>query len=181
MKIDKKTIIAVVLVAVALVVVIYQFKGSIPSPTATITGTISSAPKGPQSQVSTTVAQAGMAAAARNEYETYMANVTESDLDYGSKDFRNPMEPLVSAPTPTKPKPSGPATKVSVGPSDALTKGYTIEGIVWNEIEPLALVNGQVVSMGERLNDGSLITEITADTVRFTNNGIKYYLVFREE
>ena len=97
MKIDKKTIIAVVLVAVALVVVIYRLKGVVPSPTSMITSTISSEPKGQgttasQSQVSTTVA-----AAPRNEYETYMANVTESDLAYGSKDFRNPMEPLVSA------------------------------------------------------------------------------------
>jgi hypothetical protein len=91
------------------------------------------------------------------------------------------MNPLVSAPTPAKRRPSGPATKVSVGPTDALKKGYTIEGIVWNEVEPLALLNGQVVSVGENLNDGSLITEITADTVRFTTNGIEYYLVFRGE
>jgi len=181
MKIDKKAIIAVVLVAVALVVVVYQLRGVVPSPKAAITSTISSAPKAPGAASQPAVAQAGMAAASRDEYETYMADVAESDIDYGSKDFRNPMKPLVSRPTSKKRKPSGPATKVSVGPTNAIAKGYTIEGIVWNEVEPLALVNGQVVSVGENLNDGSLINEITADTVRFTNNGIEYYLVFREE
>ena len=76
------------------------------------------------------------------------------------------MRPLVSDPKPDGAKPSGPATNVTVGPTDALSKGYTIEGIVWNEVQPLALVNEQVVSVGERLTDGALITEITPDTLR---------------
>lgn len=182
MKIDKKTIIALVLVVVAAVVVVRRLKDVVPSPTETIRNTISNAaPEGPghASQAST----ADPEQAPKDEYEIIIAGVMEADLDYRDKDFRNPMEPLVSERIEgtAKSKPSGPATNVSVGPTDALKKGYTIEGIVWNEVEPLALVNGQVVAVGEQLNDGSIITEISADTVRFTHNAIEYYLVFRGE
>ena len=69
-----------------------------------------------------------------------------------------------------------------MGWTNAVAKGYSIEGIVWDEAAPpLAIINDQVVGVGESLDDGSRITEITADTVRFTKDGSKYYLVFREE
>ena len=59
--------------------------------------------------------------------------------------------------------------------------GYTLEGIVWGEIDSFALVNNQVVGVGEKLDDGALVTQITRDTGRFIRDGNKYYLVLREE
>ena len=35
--------------------------------------------------------------------------------------------------------------------------------------------------IGEKLEDGAVVTDITRDTVRFSRNGQRYYLVLREE
>ena len=91
------------------------------------------------------------------------------------------MTPLVEKLNRDQARAAGPATKVVAPLTDARSMGYSIEGIVWNDFNPLALVNNQVVGIGEKLDDGALITTITQDTVRFTRNGMRYYLVLREE
>lgn len=184
MKVDKKTILAIVLGAVALGVVMYQFAGvfssnakaltsavAAPTPSPVVTGPESASASFEDESISEPTI----------DYEGFMASVRETDLDYGSRIFRNPMTPLISGDKQNSSKASGPAAKVALGPTDALSLGYSFEGIVWNEADPLALVNDQVVGVGEQLSDGSLITEITHDTVRFTKNGKNYFMVFKEE
>ena len=111
-------------------------------------------------------------------YTMYIAGLSESDIDFSTRDFKNPMSALIHE---NDSSPSGPATKVAVSPTDAMAAGYSLEGIVWNNNNPLALVNNQVVGSGEKLEDGAVVTEITRDTVRFNKNGNRYYLVLREE
>ena len=185
MKMDKKTVIAIVLAVAAVGLILYQFKGAFSSAKTMIA---SSAPVAtPQSAAAASQPQPSTSSpehARLDDYTALIAELDESDIAFENKIFKNPMRPLVSDATRgtrEAVKDSGPATTLSRGPIDALSMGYTIEGIVWNVVDPLALVNNQVVGVSEELSDGALITEITPDTVRFTKNGNKYYLVLREE
>lgn len=184
MKVDKKTILAIVLGIAAVGVVVYQVMGSFSSTPRAGTSAVAAPTPSPVASTSQT-APASVRAASEpslsDDYAKFIATVKEDNLPFKSRTFRNPMTPLVSEKKSDEPKASGPATKVAVGPSDALALGYTIEGVVWNEANPLAIVNDQVVGVGETLEDGSVITEITPDTVRFTKQGRNYFLVFREE
>ena len=184
MKIEKKTILAIVLGVVALGVVMHQIAGVFSFYTKAITSAVAAptpAPAVPGPEAVTESVEAASILRPTIDYEGFIATVRETDLDYGSRGFRNPMTPLISGDEREKTKTAGPAAKVAVGPTDALSLGYAIEGIVWNEVDPLALINEQVVSIGESLSDGSLITEITQDTVRFNKSGRDYFLVFKEE
>jgi hypothetical protein len=185
MKIDKKTIIAILLGVVAIAVVLYQLRSTMSPPSRSVTSTVAK----PEAVPSESKSQASKASEEPSlqtfGYQAYIASLDPSDIDFKSSDFRNPMKPLVKVKktgTSRKSTVSGPATrKIGVGPTNALSLGYTIEGIVWDEASPLALINNQVVGTGDRLNDGSLIVEITPKRVRFTKNGKKYFLEFREE
>lgn len=186
MKGDFKTIVAIILVVVAVVLVGYRLVGPfMPGRKAAPSPIASSAPS-PASSTSSSpnLASSSLTMAAaekpKSDYEMLIAKVTERDLAYKGHGFRNPMAPLVSEPSKGTSKSSS-GMKVRLGSSNALALGYSIQGIIWNEVDPLALVNNQVVGVGERLDDGALITEITRDTVRFTKKGNKYFLVFREE
>ena len=184
MKVDKKTILAIALGIAAVIVVLYQVMGAFPSATSAVTSAVAAPTPSPivsTPQTSPASVQAGPATSPASEYGDLIATIKEQDLVFDSKWFRNPMTPLVSKSKSDRPKAYGPATNVALGPTNALSMGYTIEGIVWNEAEPMALINDQVVSVGERLENGAVITEITPDTVKFTRNGTNYFLVFREE
>lgn len=187
-KIEKKTIAAIVFGIVAVAVILYQMRGVIlpakrrvPPPTPRpATTTFAGA-----SAFQTSAAGAGgEESVPTGDYAGYIAKLKVSDIVYESDEFKNPMTPLIEDEEEEerdRPKISGPATKIVVPDTEALAKGYTIEGIVWNEKDPLALVNDQVVAIGEELEDGAVVTEITRDTVRFSRNGNKYFLVLREE
>ena len=184
MKIDRKTILAIVLGVAALGVITYQFVGVFSSNAQSVTSAVAAPTPTPVVSGPEAVPASVMVASVSEptiDYESFIRTLRENDIDYESRGFRNPMTPLISAETRDKAKTSGPASKVALGPTDALSLGYTIEGIVWNDIDPLALVNEQVVTVGERLADGSLITDITLDTVRFSKNGRNYFLVFKED
>jgi hypothetical protein len=176
MKVDKKTIIAIVLVVVAVIVVIYQF-GGIKSKAPRTTAKTTAGQTAVASKAGAAGSQEQAASAAAKDYIELIAGVKESDLDYSGPGFVDPMTPLIGMKGTEKKGPSGPATNVPL----AAGMGYKIEGIVWDELSPLALINGQVVGVGEQLEDGTLITEITPNTVRFTIGGRQYFLVFREE
>ncbi len=183
MKMDKKTIIAIVLGIVAVGVVLYQAMGAFPSTSNIVSSAIATPTPSP------IVSQTQNAAASDHpesplqlsEYDILIATLKEVDLPYESKQFRNPMRPLVSEGKGKKRKTSGPASKVDLKMTSALSLGYTIEGIVWNDTEPLALVNDQVVGVGDTLDDGALVASIMPDTVKFTKNGKEYFLVFKED
>jgi len=187
MKIDKKTIVAIVLCIAAVVVVATQLKsGFAPGKPAVTNLAANSAAAAPLStakaSTAPTVDEGALKAAT---YSNFIETVRESDLDFEAKSFRNPMTPLVSE---SSGKGSGnKAGKVMslkapvVGLTDALALGYTIEGIVWDEASPLAIVNDQVVGVGDRIDDLALVKEITPRRVTFTRKGREYFLEFREE
>ncbi|MBI5119060.1 hypothetical protein HZA56_21560 [Candidatus Poribacteria bacterium] len=182
MKTDRKTIIAIVLAVLAMGVVVYQFlpRTSVPKSAAAVTE-----PAASFSQVAANAlaqkagGQVAEAAEEVSPYESFLSGIKEMDLAFVEETLRNPMTPLIADPKDTV-VPTG-GEEVVGGEINGLSVGYTIEGIVWNSATPLALVNNQTVTVGESLDDGSLITEIAADTVRFVKDGKKYFLVFRED
>jgi hypothetical protein len=196
MKIDKKTIIAIVLGVAALGVVLYQMRGMFmpnrPAPTKVAAAaqqpTLPSSSAAASKQAST-----GPSGGKNNDvmsimadgYAGYIAGLEEASIDFSSKRFKNPMTPIVKEGDSERPQSWGPAQVTEVPdllPGVAqLSQDDTIEGIVWNDAEPLALVNDQVVGVGEELEDGAVVTSITQDTVKFSRNGKRYYLVLREE
>ncbi|UCD57376.1 MAG: hypothetical protein JSV16_16480 [Candidatus Hydrogenedentota bacterium] len=181
---EKKTIFAIVLGVVAVGVVVYQVVNISPSGPKSITSAIAAPTPSPivsESKAPAVSVQVASETPTVDDYDSLIERLKEADLDYKSRRFRNPMTPLISEAELAKSSIWGPASRVELGPTNALSLGYSIEGIVWNEMQPMALINDQVVAVGELLDDGSLITEITRDTVRFTKDGEKYFLVLREE
>ena len=187
MNIDKKTIVAIVLVVLAVVVVVTRLKsGFAPSKPKAKNRVSKAAPKADLStaKASRAAAMAEEASQRAKGYSSYIETLQESDLDFEAKRFRNPMTPLVSESDGKKSGRTGGALSLKtpvVGVTDALALGYTIEGIVWDEADPLALINNQVVGVGDRIDDETLIVEITPQKVRFTRKGREYFLEFREE
>jgi hypothetical protein len=177
MKGDKKTIIAVILAVVAVSVIAYQFLGTGSANVRAASSAIAAPTPAPvQTAVSQTVASRPKdVRQAQTDYDRLIASVSELDLAYRSETFRNPMAPLVPDPAT-----QAMAEAETVSP-DAISRGYSIKGIIWNDAQPLALINDQVVGIGERLDDGALITEINPSSVKFTKRGNRYVLVLREE
>ena len=186
MNIDKKTIVAIVLCLVAVVVIGVRLKSGF----APARSSAKRAPK-PVATAQVSSAKASRAAAHAEElsqkakgYSSYIDTLQESDLAFESKSFRNPMTPLISESDRRKSGSSGGtlSTKTPVvGLTDGLALGYSIEGIVWDEAEPLALINNQVVGVGDQIDNETQIVEITPGKVRFTRKGREYFLEFREE
>ena len=181
MKIDKKIILAIVLGVLAVGVVLYQLRGTFSSGKSGTAGVIPKPPSAVASAAQTPSVGTGRQSPSTGEYAAFIAKIKESDITFKSRKLKNPMTPLVEKLNRDQSRAAGPATKVVAPLTDARSMGYSIEGIVWNDFNPLALVNNQVVGIGEKLDDGALITTITQDTVRFTRNGMRYYLVLREE
>ena len=185
MKADRKTIIAVVLVLLAVGVVVYQLTGGMASGkntanAAAVAPTTSVAKKTPQPVTPTP--QVAKTSLTQDDYDNLIAAVSEKDLAYRSPTFRNPMSPLI--PDPKTAQVMADLHFIDKGgtaPIDAVAMGYSIQGIIWNKAAPLALINNQVVGVGEALEDGSLVTAITPDMAKFTKKGKNYFLVFREE
>jgi hypothetical protein len=176
MKGDKKTILAVVLFIVAIGVVAYQLLGTGSSATRTVTNAIAAPTPSPvETNQNQAVQPKEKTPVNKGAYEELLAHVSEQDLAFRSASFRNPMAPLVSVAM------AGPTIKAESGSDEMLTSGYSIKGIIWNDTAPLALINDQVVGVGERLDDGALITEINPGSVKFTKRGNRFVLVLREE
>ena len=184
MKADRKTIIAVVLVLLAVGVVVYQLTGGMASGKSTANAAAVPAPsvakKTPQPAVS--APQVPKSSLTQDDYDNLIAAVSEKDLAYRSPSFRNPMSPLIPDPKTAQVMADLHFDdKGGTAPIDAVAMGYSIQGIIWNKAAPLALINNQVVGVGEALEDGSLVTEIKPDMAKFTKKGKNYFLVFREE
>jgi hypothetical protein len=182
MKTNRKTIIAIVFAVLAMGVVVFQFlpRASIPKSTQAMAEPVASvtlaASVAPTQRAGARVAKA---AEKVSPYESFLSGIKEMDLVFVEATLRNPMTSLVADPKDVVVRARG--EEIIGGEINAISVGYTIEGIVWNPGTPLALVNNQTVTVGESLDDGSLIMEIAADTVRFTKDGKKYFLVFRED
>ncbi|GAB4343388.1 MAG: hypothetical protein Kow0099_21760 [Candidatus Abyssubacteria bacterium] len=180
MKADKKTILAVVLGLVAVGVVGYQLFGVLPTNTSSARNAVAAPTPSPivSAPQSAEAVRAPQPKTQLRPYEELIAKLEEDDLPYRDKSFRNPMAPLVSE---AKPKEAAASFESPNGPLDALAMGYTIEGIVWNDVQPLAIVNNKVVAVGESLDDGALVTNITPDLVSFRKSGRTYYLAIQRE
>jgi hypothetical protein len=181
MKIDKKTIVAIALCVIAVLVVVMRIKsGFTPSkPAAKPSAKTQAAAAATESQTRKAARREEELSAKIHDYNKLVASLEETDIPFEAKTFRNPMKPLVSEAD----KKSG--TKKPWEPKEEIIAtsavGYTIEGIVWDDAQPLALINNQVVGVGDQLDDGSRILEITKQRVRFTKKGREYFLEFREE
>lgn len=192
MKMNRQTIIAIVLGVVAVVVVIAQlmpalFKSSPAPPPA--------AAAVPQTRIPTRIPALGNDAddAAEDEGDAYtqlIARVDVREMSFDREVVRNPFRPLV-----------GPGSVMleeeileraraqagdlieggGFGPLPGIMLGYKVNGIVWNEDEPIALVNDQVLSLGEEVEEGGLIAAITPDTVILAYEGQHVTLYLEEE
>jgi hypothetical protein len=177
MKGDKKTIVAVVFVLVAIAVVAYQLLGTGSAATKAVSNALAATT--PSALKPVAVSSAPTADEQKKDvlpmraYEQLLASVREQDLAFRDVQFKNPMSPLIAE--------NKGATTEKVETAADVTRGYSIKGIIWNDERPLALVNDQVVGVGERLDDGALVTEINPSSVKFTKRGNRYVLVLREE
>lgn len=186
MKADRKAIIAVVLVLAAIGLVVYQLTGGMSAGksnanAAAVPATTTVAKKTPQPIAPT--AEVAKSSTIQDEYDNLIAAVSEKDLAYRSPSFRNPMLPLIpdSKSEQVKADLHFEDNKGGTAPIDAVAMGYSIQGIIWTKAAPLALINNQVVGIGETLEDGAVVTEITKNMAKFTKRGKSYFLVFREE
>jgi len=87
-----------------------------------------------------------------------------------------PTPPPAATSTPEK----KPATMI-VRPSSGFERpedfGLTIGGVMWNEQNPMALVNGEIVKIGHIVGDMT-ITGITRDYIEMEKDGVKFKFKF---
>lgn len=184
MNIDKKTVVAVALVLVAVIVVILQLRSGPAQKKAAARPATGAAAAAATSQAAKAADSGDELSASAKEYQEFASTLEETDIDFDRKKLRNPMTPLIrkagrgAASSNKGIKQPGPPIETL---TNAQSLGYSIQGIVWDEVEPLALINNQVVGVGDRLEDDSLIVQITRTKVRFTRKGREYFLEFREE
>ncbi len=101
------------------------------------------------------------AGAASGQAPAAQVEQVEKDLEqekafvYSAAGLRNPMTPFVA-----KPKP-GPRQAVTPRPGAARPAGgHKLDGIMWSPTNPLAIIDGSVMGVGESLKDGSSVAEI---------------------
>ena len=113
-------------------------------------------------------------------YTRLIAIVSETGLDFQQPGLRNPFRPLAGPGSlvaeqelldTVREMAGGLVENPTALSADELNLGYRIQGIVWNEGEPMALVNGQVLAVGEEIEEGGIITAITDDSVVFLYEG----------
>ncbi len=184
MKMDKKTIMLIILGVVAVVVVVRAILPSgksAPAPVAAKSASAQNAPVASGRGSGAAMLAEKIRSLPANGYEAHIATLKVADVAFHESGFKNPMTPAKSESLrPQSWTPPVVVKPVVVPDVEILAKDDSIEGIVWNDKDPLALVNNQVVGIGEELEDGAVVTEITRDTVRFKRNGKRYYLVLRE-
>lgn len=100
----------------------------------------------------------------------------EGTFAYSSKDLRNPMAPLLA-----KPEQVG-----AIMPQDKGTQrdsssfiAHRLMGIMWSPTKPLAIIDGNVMAVGEKLRDGSVVAEIGRDSVVLKRDDKTFRLVLK--
>jgi hypothetical protein len=79
----------------------------------------------------------------------------EKSFIYNRAKLRNPMTPFVE-----KPSQAPGATRPAAPRGAGRLVTHTIDGIMWSPVNPLAIIGGKVIGVGESLKDGSKVTEI---------------------
>ena len=99
----------------------------------------------------------------------------EKDLEreeafiYDSKKLRNPMTPFLT----------GSTTGIEErAPRDAgAALDHKIDGIMWSSTNPLAIIDGNVMGVGDTLKDGSSVTEIGRNHVTLKRGAKRVRLI----
>jgi len=86
---------------------------------------------------------------------------------YNSKGRKNPFAPPV-------------AKKTELSVEDFSNMNLSIEGIIWDEKKPLAIVNGKIVKEGDII-EGIVVSEILKDSVVFIIDYKKYEIKIKKE
>lgn len=97
----------------------------------------------------------------------------EKPFTYSSKKLRNPMAPLLAKPDKTV------APRGSGQPKPAPTVRHRLEGIIWSDVRPYAIIDGNAMGIGEKLRDGSSVAEIGKDFVVLKRGGATSRLVLK--
>lgn len=188
---NRQTIIAIVLGVVAVIVVVSRV---VPL----FTGGSTAAPTAPAPQATATAPPASPSRAARaaqedelpgNTYARLIARVDVRNLGFEAQAVRDPFRPLVGPGSVVREQEildrareqAGGLTGVQDVRIRELALGYKVHGILWSDTTPLALVNDQVLGVGEEIEEGGVITTITPDTVVFTYEGQTLTLHLNEE
>ncbi len=75
--------------------------------------------------------------------------------------------------------PFGVASESNTNEADNTKKDeLVLEGVIWNAVKPQALINGNIVKVGETVGDAKVL-EIRKDGVKVRDQEKEYYLRFR--
>ncbi len=98
----------------------------------------------------------------------------EKPFIYSSKKVRNPMAPLLAKPEKT-------VAQMAPGQPKAAptTVRHRLEGIIWSDVSPYAIIDGNAMGIGEKLRDGSSVAEIGKDFVVLKREGATSRLVLK--
>lgn len=163
----KQIIVAAVLGVVLIGVLIYQFVLREPPGVAT-NNTGQSATK-TQTTPRPAVKPAQEEATLPQEVDVnaLIASVEVKPFDYGEVRIgRNPMAPLIGA-LRTKMPPEGAPTEVITKVAISTTAARKITGIIWDKINPVAIVDDVVVHIGYTFPDGVQVYQIEPSRVLF--------------
>jgi hypothetical protein len=97
----------------------------------------------------------------------------EKPFIYSSKKLRNPMAPLLA-------KPEKATDQRSTGQRRAAPAiKHRLGGIIWSDVHPYAIIDGNAMGVGEKLRDGSSVAEIGKDFVVLKRGGATSRLVLK--
>ncbi len=190
---NRQTMIAAGLGVVALVLVFWQlmpafFGGPPPAPTAPMAAVPSAASAAASLSVLDAEAMDEAVDDPTTSYVTMIAQLEVHTLAFDDPGLRNPFRPLVGpgsvvADTDTLDEARRLAAGLTEDPSFLRTGtlGYSVNGIVWTGDGPLALLNDQVLGVGEEIEEGGVITAISDDAVIFSYEGQSVTLPIGEE
>jgi hypothetical protein len=173
----KQVIIAGALGVVLVAVLVYQFLiagGPAPPPKAPTTGATTTAQAAPAANGST-AAKPATTAVASAEGPARLKKV-DVDLDAlieslnvvtfvydNEKINRNPMTPLVGRVL----APTNPDAAMEQMTSPGIIRSKSVSGIIFNEFNPVAIVDDQVITEGYQYPDGVVVTQIEPKRVWF--------------
>lgn len=96
-----------------------------------------------------------------------LAAVPAHAVEYAADGLRDPFRPLIGDNGPV----SGPAVPA---------EGFTLQGILWSPASPQAIVNGQVVKPGDRV-EGAEVAAIERRLVRLSIDGEERILTLEKK
>ena len=161
----KQVIIAGVLGAVLVGVLVYQFllAGDVPPGSAEVSGNsgkaADAAEKPPRNtRPAATAASVNLLEATEINIEELTQSVEVQPMDYRAvKIARNPLTPLVGRPTISD---DGVPPDDTPGPPDDRKRVREVTGIIWDDVNPVAIIDNMVVHEGYVFADGVVVQDI---------------------